>query len=1350
MVGKDDLGTISKLLGAAQTTLLGGVQLPSKTEEDAFKAKVWEVFTDLSHGIWKSCFQGKKDELSTLKRQLEDSHAKVTQLTRDLRLASSSSTDKFESDISVRAVPWTPTTSQRDSRANSRNFETEKAHGLKGSLSDTRLKVELASLTQTNFQLREALDLATRQNKALERQFNLSPVGYKEPESFLSHKMSGFMTPNSDKKTVKPRLASASPEYRSHKPKSARSPASPGLSCESCEVSALRDKLSNERERSLGFYRALKRKESECNECQRSHEGGFLSMLPKLEEENCKLRQMIQVLNLEANRLADKLEAMTTAYATLQREKQVLQLTSQKPKQPPMQEDLFNKSPEAKQKRRRRGGSTEPTELEETDHLKRMVRMLNDDIKDKSLELARQQTTFKSILEAEKKVCRLLIEKAARNWTDLALNLRGKIEDQQLRLLQLESKSPGSKEHDPLRPRRLSAYQLSQFHQSDAEQRIQDLEDKLKQFQEQAEEQNFEVQSKTHELKCLRQANSQLKAMHANVTDSHDKLIQEFTELQRHFKTRQDSANETTGRLELEKQELVLLVKTLSQERGQEEESPHQGVVYRTSLNAEQTSMSGDLRRMSLGSEDFSRTETSKRQGEAQSRESSPGALSQRSEADNLKQLMAKQESIVILIDENNALRNQIQRLLDEAREARTAQANARSEAERRNKSFAEANERLRMLEGDLRSTDSLYRGLSEENETLHDQKGALESTVKEALRKLKDFEGKVGRLEGEKADLQTILRDSQADCEAKVRHLEEALSQSNIEILYKDTEITTLKTHKTQFESKFQELSVRLEELRSKTKLLESELAATKKELARRKTDEAQEKLVSSTTSMLEAELKEQMLKTATLEEDKRSLSERLKEYSLEVEALGDEAGTLRQEVRQLSEAKESCELEIKSLTECQHNLEAQLTRAQAEAKRGLTEASKLKTDYSAARSQISALTEASKSYSAKVQALENTVRLLEQNSGHQGDSEKKLEESLRQLGTHCDKLTKDNKDLEAQLKSVRAEHESWRRANEGRTAEIQQLGDDLKSYSALVKKVAQLMGLAPPTTDPTTHIVLVNDIEAFLKQEAILDRLVSKLSVSRIEEVEEAIDQYIKAQTLRADRENQELCRKQKQLQDKLDRLTKERSAESGKTTELSELQRQVVVAAAKLKRAESRCEELEKQNTVLRSSSQEDTTKQLTNVKRAAADKEKQLGLQIQQLKQSLLEAQKEIKALTDQNSRLEIQLRETHTSIEARRRTEAEDDVVETRPIKKALYDELICAQTTIERLQKLLKKTKVPEGRVEVCRRVSYNGVDWCLLRSADEYYWVTQEEAAKYSLHSQEQDPRTSSDVSQP
>jgi hypothetical protein len=49
--------------------------------------------------------------------------------------------------------------------------------------------------------------------------------------------------------------------------------------------------------------------------------------------------------------------------------------------------------------------------------------------------------------------------------------------------------------------------------------------------------------------------------------------------------------------------------------------------------------------------------------------------------------------------------------------------------------------------------------------------------------------------------------------------------------------------------------------------------------------------------------------------------------------------------------------------------------------------------------------------------------------------------------------------------------------------TAEILHLGDDLKSYSALVKKAAQLMGLDPPTTEPTTQIVLVNDIEAFLK---------------------------------------------------------------------------------------------------------------------------------------------------------------------------------------------------------------------------------------------------------------------------
>jgi hypothetical protein len=94
MVSMDEYETVSRLLATAQTKLLRGVKVIK--EEGTLSKLIWDVFADLNHEVGRSCFQG---EVS-LKQQLAESQAKVTELTRSLQFVlSDASSREFKSKV---------------------------------------------------------------------------------------------------------------------------------------------------------------------------------------------------------------------------------------------------------------------------------------------------------------------------------------------------------------------------------------------------------------------------------------------------------------------------------------------------------------------------------------------------------------------------------------------------------------------------------------------------------------------------------------------------------------------------------------------------------------------------------------------------------------------------------------------------------------------------------------------------------------------------------------------------------------------------------------------------------------------------------------------------------------------------------------------------------------------------------------------------------------------------------------------------------------------------------------------------------------------------------------------------
>lgn len=573
---KDDLGTVSKLLATAQTRLLGGMQFPNAKDEEGFRNKVWEVFTDLNHGIWKACFHGKQPDIQVLlKQQLEESEAKVTQLTHDLKL-----------------------TASRPSTARSEHLE---AH---------RLKMDLDTASQTILQLQNELELAQGRLAVLEKQAVISPrysIYSQESStknSLLKKEVAHGFSPKSNRSPTSKRLSSKSPKPIGFKYKSATSTLSPKKSYDLSEVDNLRNKLSKEKDRSLSFYRALKRKEKECND---SHPPTSARTRPTdefsdeevreskvsgknyLEEENSQLRKQVNLSESDARKLANELEVLTASYASLQKDfethirqtkkldmiqaKQRHELSYESPYDHRDKSEGTNKSSLSKLKERAQRGTSARNlneHQQEAEHLRTVIRMLNDDIKDKTYQLSRQETTFKSVLDTEKAECRLQIERASKALNDQLSGLSLKVDEQKRKLSRVETKTEklvnaSSEVHlsRPSKPTLNSSYQSSLRSSLqgnlnelvEAKSESNELLSQLSYYQDLASEHRSQLKMKSDELEALRQSNYQLKAKQSTISSSQDQLTKDLTELQRHLKSKLDTANNTIRRLELYKSE---------------------------------------------------------------------------------------------------------------------------------------------------------------------------------------------------------------------------------------------------------------------------------------------------------------------------------------------------------------------------------------------------------------------------------------------------------------------------------------------------------------------------------------------------------------------------------------------------------------------------------------------------------------------------------------------------------------------------------------------------------------------------------------------------------------------------
>lgn len=598
MLGKDDLSTVSKMLAAAQTRLLGSVQFPNRKDEDAFRNKVWEIFTDLNHGIWKSCFHSKQDVIGVLKNQLEESQAKVAELVQELKQTSIKSCDRL---------------GRRDSIMNELQ----------------RLKSDLDSANHAKQKLQDDLKLTREKleaTEALPRHISTDSDSHLHSKHSLLKRelLSGPSSTNSHKSPASIRFSSISPN--ASKNRSATSTMSPSNSTDSCEVTLLRDKLSKEKERSLSFYRALKRKEKDCLD----HHNPYPLEAPskpfgstdietdtknefrqQIVEDNQKLQKQVALANFEANKLATELETLKTANTGLQRDferqsRQVkkLELIRTKHRQDlsfelPSRSDDISKSSLNRLKERVKKGSIGSAQLllegqeREVDHFRATIHMLKDDIKEKRAQLHRQEIAFKSILDAEKIACRLAIEQAANSLNEHFSEISQRINEYSHRLQSLEHKaSPLKNPEEKGFLRGTSSITLSKSKQLNlrSSQQIGELTEKLmqaqgesldlltqlKHYQDTSHEYRCQLKSKSDELEAMRQANSQLKAKQLSISNSQEQLTRDLTELQRNLKSKLDAANNTIKRLEQEKQQadqkITLLnkhIELISDERGE-------------------------------------------------------------------------------------------------------------------------------------------------------------------------------------------------------------------------------------------------------------------------------------------------------------------------------------------------------------------------------------------------------------------------------------------------------------------------------------------------------------------------------------------------------------------------------------------------------------------------------------------------------------------------------------------------------------------------------------------------------------------------------------------------------------
>jgi chromosome segregation ATPase len=318
---------ITRLLQQAQERLVKSVEFPNYSDQTKFRTKVGSVFSDLTEQvrIELSSHTGDADSLR-LKRELVELQDRYDSLTRELRRKEAQLTDL----TGVRASQDKLHTSASIQRVSeSLDFERkQKVEALreleKANAEITRLQRQLA-LTNT-----PAHSDRYREPKLSEQISRLQRDLHQD-----SHADSRFYQKKSPTKE--------SPE-RSRYLSGERSPLKSPSNSKATEES-LAYLLDKEKERSLTFYRALKRKERECEE---SHGPSRPPMMEELSELSQRLKETIesklrveelkQDLELDNKRLSEVIRELkmkqaqadqTAAFKLEQADRSIKSLTEQ-------------------------------------------------------------------------------------------------------------------------------------------------------------------------------------------------------------------------------------------------------------------------------------------------------------------------------------------------------------------------------------------------------------------------------------------------------------------------------------------------------------------------------------------------------------------------------------------------------------------------------------------------------------------------------------------------------------------------------------------------------------------------------------------------------------------------------------------------------------------------------------------------------------------------------------------------------------------------------------------------------------------------------------------------------------
>jgi CAP-Gly domain-containing linker protein 1 len=526
LVTKDDLNTVSSLLATAQTQLIGGVQLDNRREEETFRKKCWEVFADLNHKVWKSCFHSKTTEGETLRLQLEEAQAQCSALARELRLAVSKSTDK--------------------------------------PLRDTGYRGQSAYIYRKSRRLSRELDEAEPSRPP----HRGSDLRQSETERLESKQFTDYAS------------MSVSPSHKT--PSQRQLTRSPDNSRLKSEMTELRGQLLKEREKSLNFYRALKNKQKDCNAhhtLSAAHtdreqaENSLLADNQRLTDELLGLRTAHSQLQRDSEMQARHLQRLQAGGQDSEGVHRS------------QQEDLADKrqmnSSGGRNSRRSIGSAGEI----ESAFLKKQVSMLTDDLTELKGKLSRQEAYFMGVLDSEKKAAKLQIEEAEKSLSEQGRIQSKTLEDLSLKLYRLEHKAASwraIRQDSEAMLRRSAESLMNASFQSNLRSSLQveeltsklmssqtensDLVSHLKQAQELITQCHTQLQAKSAEVEALHRANSELEGKQTSIVSSQDQLTRDLQELQRHLKAQLDTAHSTIRRLELEKYEADLQISRLTQQ----------------------------------------------------------------------------------------------------------------------------------------------------------------------------------------------------------------------------------------------------------------------------------------------------------------------------------------------------------------------------------------------------------------------------------------------------------------------------------------------------------------------------------------------------------------------------------------------------------------------------------------------------------------------------------------------------------------------------------------------------------------------------------------------------------------